>query len=44
MTGERQVPFFCPYCGEALGAEEATTAACVACGRRFSVLGNDVRP
>lgn len=35
---------FCPYCGEALGAEEATTAACAACGRRFSVLGNDVRP
>lgn len=35
---------FCPYCGEPLDTEEATVAACVACGRRFSVLGTDVRP
>lgn len=38
MTGERQVPFFCPYCGEEdlrpAGAE-AGEWECGACARSF---------
>jgi len=38
MTGERQVPFFCPYCGEEdlrPGGEEAGEWECGACARSF---------
>ena len=38
MTGERQVPFFCPYCGEEdlrpAGAE-AGEWECATCARSF---------
>jgi hypothetical protein len=38
MTGERQVPFFCPYCGEEdlrPAGEEAGEWECGACARSF---------
>jgi ribosomal protein L37AE/L43A len=38
MTGERQVPFFCPYCGEEdlrPAGEEAGEWECSACARSF---------
>lgn len=40
MSGERQVPFFCPYCGEEdLVPAEASTGrwACRSCARRFAL-------
>lgn len=38
--GERQVPFFCPYCGEealAPAGPDAGEWACGACARSFSL-------
>ena len=39
-TGERQVPFFCPYCGEEALAPDGPQAgdwACGACARAFQL-------
>ena len=40
MTGERQVPFYCPYCGEEnlrpAGADDGNWECC-ACARGFSL-------
>jgi transposase-like protein len=40
VTGERQVPFYCPYCGEEnlrpAGAE-AGAWECLGCARQFSL-------
>ena len=40
MTGERQVPFFCPYCGEESlrpAGPEAGDWECDACARGFTL-------
>ncbi len=40
MNSERQVPFFCPYCGEENlrpASAEAGTWECRACARGFSL-------
>ncbi len=40
MTGERQVPFYCPYCGEENlrpATEDAGSWECRACARGFSL-------
>jgi transposase-like protein len=40
MTGERQVPFFCPYCGEESlrpSGPEAGEWECAACARGFQL-------
>jgi ribosomal protein L37AE/L43A len=40
MSGERQVPFFCPYCGEEdLVPAEASPGrwVCRSCARRFAL-------
>ena len=39
-SGERQVPFYCPYCGDedlVPDSEEAGTWACQACARHFKL-------
>jgi len=39
-AGERQVPFFCPYCGEEElrpAAAESGSWACLACARSFQL-------
>ncbi|HEY2508651.1 MAG TPA: hypothetical protein VGI58_19195 [Streptosporangiaceae bacterium] len=40
MTGERQIPFFCPYCGEENlrpASSDAGEWECRACARGFSL-------
>lgn len=40
MTGERQVPFYCPYCGEENLRPDGAEAGgwqCRACARGFSL-------
>jgi ribosomal protein L37AE/L43A len=40
MTGERQVPFYCPYCGEETlrpAGVDAGDWECRACARGFSL-------
>ena len=40
MTGERQVPFFCPYCGEESlrpSGPDAGEWECAACARGFQL-------
>ena len=40
MTGERQVPFFCPYCGEEglrPSGPDAGQWECAACARGFQL-------
>jgi hypothetical protein len=40
MTGERQVPFFCPYCGEENlrpAGPEPGDWECLACSRGFQL-------
>jgi len=40
MSGERQVPFFCPYCGEEdlrPVSDQAGRWECDACARGFSL-------
>ena len=40
MTGERQVPFFCPYCGEESlrpSGPDAGQWECAACARGFQL-------
>ncbi len=40
MSGERQVPFYCPYCGEETlrpSGAEAGQWECSACARGFSL-------
>jgi ribosomal protein L37AE/L43A len=40
MSGERQVPFFCPYCGEENlrpASSDAGEWECRACSRGFSL-------
>jgi hypothetical protein len=41
QAAERQVPFFCPYCGEEElrpAAAESGSWACLACARTFQLL------
>jgi hypothetical protein len=47
MTGERQVPFFCPYCGEESlrpSGPEAGEWECAACARGFQLKFAGVLP
>jgi predicted RNA-binding Zn-ribbon protein involved in translation (DUF1610 family) len=40
MSGERQVPFYCPYCGEESllpAGPDAGDWECAACARRFQL-------
>ncbi len=40
MSGERQVPFYCPYCGEEdlrPASEQAGDWECLACARGFQL-------
>lgn len=47
VTGERQVPFFCPYCGEESlrpAGPEAGRWQCDSCARSFQLKFAGVHP